>query len=313
LTCLKFSVARPRSAKLEEVVRGLHHVTALAGDPQRNLDFYTHFLGLRFIKRTVNFDDPGAYHFYFGDEVGTPGTIVTFFPWPNAPAGQQGSGQAAAVSLAVPRNALGDWIERAQSAQVEFEGPSTRFGDQLITLHDPAGLPVELIASEPENDTAKITRVHSAAICVAHPDPSLKFLTDVLGARPIAEEQDRTRLDLGGTPVDVIGSPKDRAKLSAGMIHHIAWKVADDIAQSEWRAKLIAAGARVTRVIDRQYFRSIYFREPGGVLFEIATEGPGFLLDETLQQLGTALKLPPWLESIRASIENRLPKVDWDA
>jgi glyoxalase family protein len=296
------------------VVRGLHHVTALAGDPQRNLDFYTHFLGLHLIKRTVNFDDPGAYHFYFGDRVGTPGTIVTFFPWPNAPAGRPGTGQAVAVSLAAPRSALTNWIERAQSAQVEFEGPSTRFGDQLITLHDPAGLPIELIASEPESDNPKIVRVDSAAICVTNADASLRFLTEILGARPTAEEHDRTRLDLGGTAVDVIGSPNsDRAKLSAGMIHHIAWKVADDAAQAKWRTKLMDAGAKVTRVIDRQYFRSIYFREPGGVLFEIATEGPGFLIDESPQQLGTALKLPPWLESIHPSIETRLPKVDWGA
>lgn len=294
------------------VVRGLHHVTALAGDPQCNLEFYTHFLGLRFIKRTVNFDDPGTYHFYFGDTVGTPGTIVTFFPWPHAPAGRRGTGQSPALSLAIPKNALNSWIDHAKCANVEFDGSATRFGQDFITLHDPAGLPVELIASEPESDDIKIAHIHSASLCVSDAERTLRFLTDILNARVIGEESGRTRLDSGGAPVDVISMPAlDRAKLSAGMIHHIAWRVTDEKVQAEWRVKLVNSGARVTRVIDRQYFRSIYFREPGGILFEIATDGPGFLIDESVDHLGSSLKLPPWLESIRPSIENRLPKVTW--
>ncbi len=291
---------------LESVVR-VHHITALAGDPQSNLDFYTGFLGLRFVKRTVNFDDPAAWHFYFGGQTAEPGTLVTFFPWPNAPAGRRGTGQATALSLAVPKDSLDAWIEKARAAKIECRAAS-RFGESMVTLADPAGLPIELIAS----DQTSAVRLHSASLCVAAADPTLRFLTGILGAQIVGEEAGRTRLALAGTPIDILAMPElERAKLSAGMIHHIAWNVADEAAQLEWRAKLIDAGLRVTRVIDRQYFRSIYFREPGGVLFEIATHGPGFLIDESIDQLGTALKLPPWLEPVRSSIETRLPKVLW--
>lgn len=289
-------------------IGGLHHVTAFAGDPQRNLDFYTQFLGLRLVKRTVNYDDPATYHFYFGDKDGTPGTLLTFFPWINAPAGRRGTGQAAGASFAVPQNGLGWWIERARAAGIDRSGPATRFQNELITLQDPAGLPVELIASGLENDTHAIVGLHSATVCESDAERTFRFLHEPLGFALEAQEGNRTRCRAGATVIDIVALPgAERAKLSAGMVHHVALRAADEGQQLEWRAKLKGAGRNVTRVIDRQYFRSIYFREPGGVLFEIATEGPGFFVDEP--ELGTTLRLPPWLEPLRESIERRLPQV----
>lgn len=292
---------------------GLHHVTAFAGDAQTNLDFYTRVMGLRLIKRTVNFDDPGTYHFYFGDANGTPGTILTFFPWPAAPPGVAGAGQAAGVSFAVPKSSLEAWTDRLRKAGIPVTGPRTRFGEEFIAFHDPHGLPVELFASAPESanapDDPSIVRLHSATLCEADPQRTFAALEDTLGFRYVSNEGDRTRFDVAGTPLDVVAMPgAGRAKPSAGSVHHIAWRVANREEQDEWRAKLVEAGLRVTRVIDRQYFRSIYFREPGGVLFEIATDGPGFFIDEI--NPGESLKLPPWLEPIRASIERRLAPLE---
>jgi glyoxalase family protein len=287
------------------VLLGLHHVTAFAGDAQTNLDFYRDFLGLRLIKRTVNFDDPGTYHFYFGDARGTPGKILTFFPWPTAPEGRSGTGQSPGVSLAVPRNSLDSWMRRARDAGVSVDGPHTRFGEQFIQFGDPHGLSLELFATVPEGDDPSITRLHSATLCEAHTESTFGAL-ETLGFKYVSSEGSRSRFDLAGTPLDVVAMPGvEPGRMSAGIVHHIAWRVASDAEQIAWRVKLTEAGFRVTRVIDRQYFRSIYFREPGGVLFEIATDGPGFFIDET--ELGQSLKLPPWLEPIRDSIERRLP------
>jgi glyoxalase family protein len=284
------------------VLLGLHHVTAFAGDAQTNLDFYTQFLGLQLIKRTVNFDDPGTYHFYFGDERGTPGTILTFFPWPTAPLGRRGTGQATGVSFAVP--------EGASDARIPVSGPYTRFGERFIQFADPHGLSLELFASAPrqDSDDPSIVRLHSASLCEADLERTAGAL-DTLGFKHVSNEGNRSRFDLAGTLLDVVEMPGgEPGRMSAGTVHHIAWRVESEAEQIEWRAKLTAAGRRVTRVIDRQYFRSIYFREPGGVLFEIATDGPGFFVDEA--ELGTGLMLPPWLEPIRDSIERRLPSVE---
>jgi glyoxalase family protein len=254
------------------VLLGFHHVTAFAGDAQRNLDFYRECLGLRLVKRTVNYDDPATYHFYFGDETGSPGSLLTFFPWPTAPAGREGVGQAIAIRYANPR----------------LNGE----------VRDPAGLTLDIDSGRP--------RIQSVTLRLAGAEPSARFLTDTLGFKSI----DTNRFDLAGSIIELVEAPAmERVKLSAGMIHHIAFRVADESAQLEWRARLKAAGARVTRVIDRQYFKSIYFREPGGVLFEIATDGPGFLIDEPADALGTSLKLPPWLEPIGESVVRRLPEV----
>jgi glyoxalase family protein len=285
------------------VLSGIHHLTAFAGDAERNLDFYTQFLGMRLIKRTVNFDDPATYHFYFGDERGTPGTLLTFFPWPTAPAGSSGSGQIAAVSLSVPENSLDEWVRRARERKIGCSDISTRFGIPWVALCDPAGFTVELSGAGSGE-----MRLHSATLREFDIQRTADFLTDVLGFSAAGAEGDRTRWRLNDSLIDIIrAASADRAKLSAGMAHHVAFRVADEEAQNAWRAKLVDAGVRVTRVIDRRYFKSIYFREPGGVLFEIATDGPGFFVDEDVS--GRELKLPPWLEPMRESIERRLPRV----
>lgn len=282
---------------------GLHHVTAFAGDAQRNLDFYTGFMGMRLVKRTVNFDDPATYHFYFGDARGTPGTLLTFFPWPTAPAPRISPGQIACATFAVPEETLPDWIDRARQAGIECLAPAERFGEKWIALCDPAGLTVELIGVDSGS-----MRLHSATLRESDIERTAAFLTGVLGFSPVATEGDRTRFRSNDAVVDLISTPSaPRGRLSAGMVHHVAFRVPDEAAQLAWRDKLIQAGVHVTRVIDRLYFRSIYFREPGGALFEIATDGPGFFIDEP--ELGSALRLPPWLETVRDSIERRLPPV----
>jgi glyoxalase family protein len=288
------------------VLLGLHHVTAFAGDAQTNLDFYTQFMGLRLIKRTVNFDDPGTYHFYFGDEPGTPGTILTFFPWPTAPAGRSGTGQAAGVSLSVPE--LDSWMTRLRAANIAVDGPYVRFDQEFIAFRDPHGLPIELFAGA----AGSTTRLHSMTLCESNLERTAGTL-NMLGFTKVSQEGNRTRFDLNGTPLDVLEMPDaEPGRMSFGTVHHIAWRVANESVQLEWRAKLKDAGVHLTRVIDRQYFKSIYFREAGGVLFEIATDGPGFDIDEAV--LGQSLKLPPlelppWLEPIRDSIERRLPEL----
>jgi glyoxalase family protein len=295
------------AAKLEPVLLGLHHVTALAGDPQRNLEFYRNFLGLRLVKRTVNFDDPATHHFYFADPAASPGSILTFFPWPTAPKGVRGAGQAAGASFAVPRDSLPNWLEKARDAGVEVSEPETRFGEPLITLRDAERFPVELIA----NGDGGAMSLHSATLAEADPDRTGAFLTKTLDATAVSNEDGRARYQIGDAWVDVVAAA-DRGKLGSGVVHHIAFRVAGEQAQNDWREKLTSAGIRVTRVMDRKYFRSIYFREPGGVLFEIATMAPGFTVDEALDRLGSGLMLPPWLEGIRESIERRLPAVDFE-
>ena len=255
---------------------GFHHVTAFAGDAQRNLEFYTQCLGLRLLKRTVHYDDPATYHFYFGDDRGTPGSLLTFFSWPTAPAGKPGSGQALDLRFAAPA------AERLPPV-----------------IDDPAGLRLRL-------DPGKTPRIVSVKLRVADGEKSARFLTEILGFKSSAAD----RFDLAGSIVEIEEAPDlERVKLSSGMLHHVAFRAADNASQDEWRAKLRDSGVRVTRVIDRQYFRSIYFREPGGVLFEIATDGPGFLIDEPEDLLGTSLRLPPWLEPIRDSVVRRLPEL----
>lgn len=252
---------------------GLHHVTALAGDPQRNLDFYTRVAGMRLVKRTVNFDDPAGYHLYFSTGAGSPGTLLTFFHWGRR--GAPGSGQIAGVTVCVP-------------------GP--------LPLADPDGIGLEFIES------ADLPGIQSVTLCEADAGPTVTFLRDVLGLNIIREESNNARFELpDGTWIDIQHSPgTPRGKMAAGIVHHVARRVADEETQMEWRERLIRAGLRVSPVKDRLYFHSIYFREPGGVLLEIATDGPGFAVDEPEDQLGQRLCLPPWLEPARESIERRL-------
>jgi glyoxalase family protein len=285
------------------VLLGLHHITAFADDAQRNLDFYTGFMRMHLVKRTVNFDDPATYHFYFGDARANPGSLLTFFPWPTAPVPRISSGQIAAASLAVPKDSLQDWADRARYAGIACSERARRFGEDWISLRDPAGLTIELIgAAVPD------LRLHSTTLRESDIERTSHFLTGVLGFSRVAAEDGRARFQLNRAVIDLITTPEaPRGRLSAGMAHHVAFRVADDAAQLAWREKLKQAGVHVTRVIDRRYFRSIYFREPGGTLFEIATDGPGFFVDEA--ELGSGLRLPSWLESQRESIERRLPAV----
>jgi glyoxalase family protein len=312
-------------------VLGIHHVTAIAGDPQRNLDFYTGILGLRFVKRTVNFDDPQTYHFYYGDEVGTPGTILTFFPWPGARRGRQGPGQAAVTSFAVLPTALGFWVERLVRHGIRFEGPTKRgatHGDveQVLAFRDHDGLMLEIVAHEdadaqPGWDGAPgISRehalrgFHTVTLWEESGDDTERLLVDTLGFRPLRDEEGTRRYTAGGgepgSLVDVRtigGFPS--AVSGAGTVHHVAWSVLDDAAQLEVRERVLKAGFEPTPVIDRNYFHSVYFREPGGVLFELATKPPGFTIDEPVERLGERLMLPPQYEPVRAHIEAALPPV----
>jgi catechol 2,3-dioxygenase-like lactoylglutathione lyase family enzyme len=305
---------------------GIHHVTAIASDPQRNLDFYAGVLGLRLVKRTVNFDDPTTYHFYFGDAEGTPGSIFTFFPWPDARRGRQGAGQIAVASFAILPSSVGFWIERFIKYHVEFSQPISRFEDErVIAFKDPDGLMIELVAhasaeSRPKwNSTSvpadhSIRGIYSVTLWQESCDLTGKLLTETLGFRPVREQASIFRYAASpgelATIVDLRCVPGLwQGVMGAGTIHHVAFRAANDSAQADVRTELVELGYNVTPIIDRDYFHSVYFREPGGVLFEIATDPPGFTVDEPAQALGQSLKLPQWLEARRFEIEALLPNI----
>jgi glyoxalase family protein len=304
---------------------GIHHITAIAGDPQRNLDFYAGFLGMRLVKLTVNFDDPGSYHLYYGDELGHPGSILTFFPWPEGRPGRQGTGQVGTVSLAVPPASLGFWIERLLAKGIKYEGPSRRFDEQVLSFKDPDGLLLELVATPrvantvgwtdgPVSPELAIRGLHGATIWEDGDTGSGDFLTKTMGFQPVGDEGSIARFqssDLGcGTVVDLRRAPGFwRGAGGVGTVHHMAFRARDDAAQLEKRSEIEAQDVDITPVIDRQYFHSVYFREPGGVLFEVATDPPGFTIDEAPAELGTHLKLPPFYEASRAEIERVLPQL----
>ncbi len=310
---------------MKQPISGIHHVTAIASDPQRNLDFYTQVLGLRLVKRTVNFDDPGTYHFYFADEVGSPGTILTFFPWPVAARGRIGVGQATVTSFAVPERSLRYWEERLVGAGVPVEKSGKRLGEELLTIADPDGLKVELIASpwaKPSHAWAgsfappehAVYGFHSVTLSEEGYERTAETL-GTMGFRKVSEEGNRFRFEVGdggaGARVDVLcASEAPQGRIGAGTVHHVAWRVADDASQKSWRTHLAESEFDVTPVMDRCYFHSIYFREPGGVLFELATDPPGFAIDEPVETLGEGLKLPVWLERYRNEIEKALPRIE---
>jgi glyoxalase family protein len=302
---------------------GLHHITALASDPQRNVGFYTGFLGLRLVKQTVNFDAPDVYHLYYGDDIGRPGTILTFFPFPDASRGKRGTGETSAVGFSVPIGSFDFWTERLSGEGMPFRGPVTRFGQEVISFDDPDGMAIELVEDAavekeafwkggPVDAPYAVRRFHGITLTHRAAAPTSAFLEEAMGFRPDGTEDGRRRFaSAAGAPRGIIDIVEDRAapaaRQSAGSVHHIAWRAADDAEQLQWREKLRGAGAAPTPVMDRQYFHSIYFREPGGVLFEIATDPPGFSIDEKIDSLGSRLRLPPWLEPDRAVIERHLP------
>ena len=307
---------------------GLHHVTAIAGDPQRNADFYTRVLGLRLVKRTVNFDAPDTYHLYYGDAAGRPSTLLTFFPWRDVPPGRQGSGLTTATAFGVPPGSLGWWQRRIAELGVDHDAPRTRAGEEVLTLRDPDGLVVDLVAAPGDVRSGwdgaagvpaehAVRGLHAVTLSEALPERTAELFTGVLGMTPAGEDGDRTRFAMaGGGPgavVDVAADRRSPGLQAGGTVHHIAFRVPDRTVQERWRAELVEAGLPVTEILDRQYFTSIYFREPGGVLLEIATDEPGFATDEPLLELGRALKLPPWLEPSRAQIERSLPPLRVEA
>lgn len=305
---------------------GIHHVTGIAGEPQRNVDFYAGILGLRLVKRTVNFDDPTTYHFYFGDTEGRPGTILTFFPWPNTRRGRQGAGQVAVTSFAIAPSSVGFWIERFINKRVEFTPPQTRYEDErVIAFKDHDGFMAELVAYPGAESRAgwdcsfiplehSIRGLFSVTLWQDSCEATGKLLRDSLGFRLVREQGSVFRYAAGdegpGTIVDLRCVPGLWAGvMGAGTVHHVAFRARDEAEQLAARDDLSAVGMNVTPVLDRDYFKSIYFREPSGVLFEIATDTPGFLVDETRESLGAALKLPEWLEPRRFEIEALLPNI----
>ena len=291
-------------------VAGLHHVTAISGPPQANVDFYTGPLAQRLVKKTVNFDDPGTYHLYYGDHHGSPGTILTFFPFEGAAPGREGPGQARDYSYAVPKGAFDGWIARLGVAPGDV---SERFGARVAQLTDPHGQRLELVETEGQGDA--LGGFHAVTLWVDDPAPTARVLTEIFGYREVGEEADgagsRLRLavpgDAPGRMIDILHRPAPEGRQGRGTIHHIAFRAEDDAMQDDIRERLLSAGHRVTPRIDRQYFNAIYFREPGGTLFEVATDPPGFAVDEPVEDLGQSLKLPPQHEPLRARIEAHLP------
>ena len=309
-------------------LQGIHHVTAIAGDPQENVDFYVGVLGLRLVKRTVNQDDPGTYHLFYADAIGSPGTDLTFFAWPGAQHGREGAGQASAVALAIPTATLGYWTERLADHNIAFEGPRPRFDEEVIAFSDFHGQALELVAApdagsrqwrawadSPVPAEFAIRGIHGVTINEATEDPTIPFLTRQLGFRPAGETAGRRRFGVGpggsGAWLDLTATPSaPRGRVAVGTIHHVAWRTPDDEQQRQWWQQIREMGVPISEIIDRFWFRSIYFREPGGVLFEVATDGPGFMVDESAEDLGARLVLPPWLEPHRSEIEGRLPRVE---
>jgi catechol 2,3-dioxygenase-like lactoylglutathione lyase family enzyme len=307
-------------------ILGIHHITAIADDPDRNVDFYTSVLGLRLVKITVNFDDPASYHFYYGDAKGHPGSILTFFAWPGARRGRHGNRQVTQTAFAIPKGAGQFWRERLKANAVEFGAATERFGEPVISFTDPDGLALELIESDRSDPSractgggirsdAAISGFHSATLSETGYERTARLLSETMGFRSAGSEQNRFRYEIAaagpGGVVDVICAPAGiEGRVAAGAVHHIAWRTPEDVQQLEWRKELIDLGYNLSPVMDRVYFHSIYYREPGGVLFEIATDPPGFTIDEPLNQLGSSLKLPPWFERIRPQIESSLPRLE---
>ncbi len=307
---------------MAEQSAGIHHITAIAGDPQRNLDFYAGVLGLRLVKKTVNYDDPGTYHLYFGDRLGAPGTILTFFPWTRAGVhGRPGAGQVTTICFAVPAGSLGFWKERFAGLHVDHRQPFEHRGETHVSFRDPDGLPLEIVeaGNPPSPDGSRtgiphrfaVTGFHSATLSSRSPERTAETLS-LLGFRREAESGDRLRMTAGepgaGSVVEIISVPEGpEGRMGVGAVHHIAWRARNGEAQGELRGRIIRAGLQATPVIDRTYFQSVYFHEPGSILFEIATDPPGFSVDEPLEALGARLQLPAWLEGQRSLVEKGLP------
>jgi glyoxalase family protein len=305
---------------------GLHHITAISSDVKRNMQFYTQVLGLRFVKKSVNQDDTGTYHLYYGNYTGAPSTALTFFPWAGLPRGRPGKGQAYATAFSIPAGSLPYWQERLARLKVTPFPVETRFGDEVLPFEDHDGLRLELVAtkeadSRPPTPSAEIPSehairgFHSSTLALHEAGATVRVLEQQMGYRLLAQAGHRARYTVAaggpGTYVDLLTDPAlPRGLNGAGTVHHVAFRTPDDAAQATARKTLLAGALQVSPVIDRAYFKSIYYREPGGVLFEIATDQPGFAIDEPVEMLGTKLSLPPHLEPYRTEIEAGLPAIN---
>lgn len=301
--------------------KGTHHITAVAGDPQQNLSFYAGTLGLRLVKKTVNFDDPSVYHLYYGDKEGNPGTVLSFFAWPRLQQGHPDQGQAIAVSFSVPESSVDFWIRYFEDQDIDYLEPFERFGRKVIGFQDPDGLHLELIA-DPEAGSRTgwsngsiptehaIRGLYGVTLAEDAWQPTAELLVSTLGYEEKGREHDRILLQSEsemGAAIEIIEGSELDGRPGKGTVHHVAFRAKDEEEQEDMRTELVELGYHVTEVKDRQYFQSIYFHEPGGILFEIATDSPGFTIDEPLDALGKELQLPSWLEERRDLIEAELP------
>lgn len=310
---------------MDNIITGLHHVTAIASDAQKNVDFYAGILGLRMVKKTINFDAPDVYHLYYGDEVGNPGTIMTFFPIQGLVKGRKGKGQLTVTSFSIPENALDYWMKRLEKFNIPYDKPQERFdGESFIYFEDNDGLGVELVANKTDNRSGftygqipleyAVKGFYGVSLSEEGYERTAGLLTEKMDHKLIAEKGNRFRFSASGKAgdfVDVICEPDGLRGLGgSGTVHHLAFATANDQTQQEVRERILQQGLNVTPMLDRQYFHSIYFREPGGVLFEVATSDIGFTYDEPKEHLGEALKLPPWEESNREEIEQGLKPIE---
>ncbi len=306
-------------------IKGLHHITAVSGPPQENYDFYRNTLGLRFTKKTINFDDPTTYHLYYGNYNATPGSSITFFPWSHVGQGSPSTGEATVVDYAIPENSLDYWIQRFDELGVKHKNPATLFGFDILPLQDNDGMRIRLVEDERiskvetkgmggVDDKHAIRGFFGTTLSLADPGRTAELMSE-FGWEHSGSENGIDRYTSEpennlGTVVDLKKEPDLNGRFGRGSIHHVAFRVPDDEAQSDWRKKLLQMGFQVTPVQNRDYFRSIYFREPGGVLFELATDIPGFTKDESLEKLGEKLQLPAWYEKDREQIEAQLPELN---
>lgn len=300
---------------------GIHHVTAIARDPQMNVDFYTKVLGLRLVKQTVNFDAPHVWHLYYGDEKGSPASILTFFPWEGVPQGKEGAGLTTATAFSVPGESIGWWHKRLKSMDLQVDAPVLRGDSEVLTVFDYDGMRIELTATESDTRSGwdglssipaehAVKGLHAVTLSQNEVDPTAGMLTNLLGMEHSSDLESGSTFSMGeggtGALVDVVGGIRDRGLQAGGTVHHVAFRAPNLETMTLWQQELLSRGVQVTEILDRQYFKSIYFREPGGVLFEIATDEPGFDIDEPLLELGKKLKLPPWLEPSRDQIQASL-------
>lgn len=309
----------------DNLVNGLHHVTAIAGSVKNNIRFYTEVLGLRFVKKTINYDSPETWHLYYGDATGRPGSAITFFPFKGVPRGRSGNNSMSSVLFSIGENSIEFWLNRFKTFQIDYRGPFSRYNEEYLVLEDFDGMPVELVANSQDDRMGwetpgipsenSIKGFFSAVLSYASFDPTLDFLLREMNHKILENKGDRVRLFSGenipGHYVDLISHPSSPNQMpGTGTVHHLAFQTEDEESQQQIRKSLVKSGYSPSPVMDRQYFRSIYFKEPGGVLFEMATSGPGFQVDESIENLGSSLKLPHWMENQRTEIENLLEPID---